>query len=136
MVMVHHARGEFQKALEYCDQIRRAVNQPGRGVTPLILELAMLGRKEEAYVYVEQLHRRSEEDLKITVDSDLACCYAALGDMDKAFFYLDLCYQKHLGTIIYAIRYPLNMFFHKEERYWELLDKMGLKKYYENERNA
>jgi len=136
MVMVHHARGDFQKALEYCDQIRLAVNQPGRGVTPSILELAMLGRREEAYVYVEQLHRRSEEDLKITVDSDLACCYAALGDMDKAFFYLDLCYQKHLGTIIYAIRYPLNMFFYKEERYWELLDKMGLKKYYENERNA
>ena len=136
LVMVNHARGDFQKALEYGDQIRRAVNQPGKGVTPYILGLAFLGRKEEAYFYVDQLHRRAEEDLKITLDSDLACCYAALGDMDKAFYYLDLCYQKHLGTIMYALRYPLNRFFNKDERYWELLNKMGLKKYYESERNA
>jgi TolB-like protein/class 3 adenylate cyclase/Tfp pilus assembly protein PilF len=132
LLMVYHARGDFQKALEYADQIRRAVNQPGKGVTPYVIVLGMLGRNEEAYLYVEQLHRRAEEDSKITLDSDLAHCYAALGDMDKAFYYLNDCYEKHLGTIMYAFRNPLNQLFNKDERFWQLLEKMGLKKYYED----
>ena len=55
--------------------------------------------------------------------------------MDKAFYYLNACYEKHLGTMMYPLRYPLNLLFNKDERFWQLLDKMGLKKYYENERN-
>ena len=135
LAFVHHARGDFQKAFEYADQIRRAVNQPGKGTTPYIIELAVLGRKEEAYKYLEQLHRRADEETTITLDSDLATCYAALGDMDKAFYYLNACYEKHLGTTMYPLRYPLNLLFNKDERFWQLLDQMGLKKYYENERN-
>jgi hypothetical protein len=96
----------------------------------------MLDRKEEAYVYMEQLHRRATDELKISLDGDLACCYAALGECDKAFYYLNACYEKHIGTIMFAIRYPLNQFFYNHERYWQLLDKMGLKNYYENERSG
>jgi hypothetical protein len=59
-----------------------------------------------------------------------------LGDLDKAFYYLNLAYEKRSGTIFFGIRYPINIFLEKDERYWQLLDKMGLKKYYEKERNG
>ena len=66
---------------------------------------------------------------------DFISCYAVLGDMDKAFYYLDLAYEKHGGGIFFVIRYPINTFLKKDERFWLLLERMGLKKYYEEERN-
>ena len=134
LAILYYGKGDFQKSFEYADQIRREVNQPGKGITTYIMLLARLGRKEEAQLYLEQLHRRAEEDSKITLDSDFCGCYAALGDMDKAFYYLDSCYKKHLGTILYPLRYPFNQLFNKDERFWQLLEKMGLKKYYEEAR--
>ena len=136
LAFVYQAKGDLNKSLDYWDQIRRAVNQPGKGVTGYIIGLGLLGRKEEAYPYLEQLNRRFEEDSDVSLDRDLATCYAALGDMDKAFYHLDFCYEKQLGSIVYALRYPLNQLFNKDERYWQLLEKIGLKQYYEKERTA
>jgi len=132
--LVSMAKGELEKSLAYWDQIRLAVNQPGRGVTGYVVLLTLLGRKQEASPYFEQLLRRAIEDPDISVDSDLATCYAALGNMDKAFYYLNACYENKLGSIMYALRYPLNQLFNKDERYWQLLDRIGLKKYYEKEK--
>ena len=133
LAFVYQARGNYQKSLEYWDQIRRAVNQPGKGVTGYVIALGLLGRKEEAYPWLEQLHLRAEEDSNVSMDSDLSMCYAALGDMDKAFYYLNAAYEKQVGSVVYGLRYPLNLLFKKDERYWQLLGRMGLKKYYEEQ---
>ena len=77
------------------------------------------------------VHSRAEEDSTVALYGDLCVCHAALGDLDKAFYYLDLCYEKKAGIIFFAIRYPINSFLKKDERYWQLLERMGLKKYYE-----
>jgi TolB-like protein/Tfp pilus assembly protein PilF len=129
--LVYIAKGDYQKSFELADRIRREVNQPGKGITLYILTLALLGEKEEALQWLEQLLRR-EEDPHVTLQADLAICYAALGDLDKSFYYLNAAYEKHVGTIFFGIRYPLNEFLKKDERFWQLLDKMGLKKYYEH----
>ncbi|MEP7376412.1 MAG: adenylate/guanylate cyclase domain-containing protein [Chitinophagaceae bacterium] len=136
LAFVYQAKGDFQQSLVCWDQIRQAVNQPGKGVTGYVIALGLLGRKEEADPYLEQLHRRSEEDSGVSLESDLANCYAALGDLDKAFYHLNACYEKQVGSIVYALRYPLSQLFNKDERYWQLLERMGLKQYYEKERTA
>ena len=130
------ALGNYQKCFEMFDRIRREVNQPGKGITGYIAALSLLGRKEEAYIWLEQIHRRAEEDPNVTMYADLIACYAVLGDLDKAFYYLNLGYEKHAGIIFFAIRYPINTFLKKDERFWQLLEQMGLKKYYEEERNG
>ena len=126
--------GDYQKSYEFADRIRREVNQPGKGLNCYIVSLGLLGKKEEAQPWLEQLLSR-QEDPNVTMEGDLGICYAVLGDMDKAFYYLDAAYEKRVGTIFFGLRYPLNKFLEKDERYWQLLDKMGLKKYYEKERN-
>ena len=126
--------GDYQKSYEFADRIRRGVNQPGKGLNCYIVSLALLGKKEEACHWFEQLLSR-QEDSNVTIQGDLAVCYAVLGDMDKAFYYMNAAYEKHVGTIFFGLRYPLNKFLVKDERYWQLLDKMGLKKYYEKERH-
>ena len=135
LAFVNLALGNYQKCFEIFDRIRREVNQPGKGITGYIVALSLLGRKEEAYTWLEQIHRRAEEDPNVTMYPDLISCYAALGDMDKAFYYLNLAYEKH-GSIFFVIRYPINTFLKEDERFWQLLDRMGLKKYYEEERNG
>jgi hypothetical protein len=93
--------------------------------------LTLLGRREEAYSWLEQLTRRAEEDSTVTLYLDLSVCHAALGDLDKAFYYMNLAYEKKAGIILFGIRYPMNTFLKKDERFWQLLERMGLKKYYE-----
>ena len=126
-------KGDYEKALAYSDQIRRAVNQPGKGVTAHIILLGLLGRKEEAFPFLEQLHRLAEQDAKISVDSDLASSYAALGDLDKAFNYLETCFEKKLGTILYPLCVPINLLFKKDPRYWQKMERVGLRKNYDSE---
>jgi TolB-like protein/class 3 adenylate cyclase/Tfp pilus assembly protein PilF len=131
---VYQAKGNLRKSMECWDHIRMVVNQPGKGISGYVIALGLLGRKEEAYYYLNQLHQRAGEDPKIDVDSELSNGYAALGDMDKAFHYLHSCYEKRAGSIMFCLRYPLNLLFNEDERYWQLLEKMHLRKYYEEER--
>jgi tetratricopeptide (TPR) repeat protein len=131
LAFVHLGNGNYQKCYELFDQIRQEVNQPGKGISGYIMALTLLGRREEAYHWLEQLIRRSEEDSTVALHGDLSICHAVLGDLDKAFYYMNLGYEKNVGIIFFAIRYPLNIFLKKDERFWQLLEKMGLKKYYE-----
>jgi adenylate cyclase len=136
LAFLYMANGNYKKCYELFDQIRREVNQPGKGITGYIVALTLLARKEEAYGWVEQLTRRSEEDSTVALYCDLGVCHAALGDLDKAFYYMNLAYEKKAGIILFAIRYPMNTFLKKDERFWQLLERMGLKKYYEEKPNG
>jgi hypothetical protein len=49
---------------------------------------------------------------------------------------MNLAYEKKAGIILFAIRYPMNTFLKKDERFWQLLERMGLKKYYEEKPNG
>jgi tetratricopeptide (TPR) repeat protein len=133
---VNMALGNYQKCFEMFDQIRREVNQPGKGITGYIAALALLGRKEEAHRWLNQLLQRAEKETDITLEGDIGFCFTLLGDLDKAFYYLNLAYEKRVGTIFFGIRHPLNTFLKKDERFWQLLERMGLKDYYEKERNS
>ncbi len=133
LAFLYIGNGNYQKCYEIFDQIRREVNQPGKGITGYIVALTLIGKREEAVRWLEQLTRRSEEDSNVALYGDLSVCHAALGDLDKAFYYINLGYERKAGIIFFAIRYPINTFLNKDERFWQLLDKMGLKKYYEKE---
>ena len=96
--------------------------------------LGLLGRKEEALVYARQLEERNKEDNSITLEGELAIIYAGIGEMDIAYEYMDAALEKKGGNLFFAFRYPLRTVLMKDERYWEVLEKMGLRKYYESER--
>lgn len=133
---VHAATGNYQKCFEVFDQIRREVNQTGKGITGYIFALHLLGRKDEVGPWLEQLIHRSELDPNVSLETDIALGFLASGDPDGAFTHLHDAYEKRAGTIFFAMRYPINRFLMKDERYWQLLERMGLKKYYEDERNV
>jgi TolB-like protein/class 3 adenylate cyclase/Tfp pilus assembly protein PilF len=133
LAFVYQGKGELEKSLDYWNQIRSAVNQPGKGISGYVIALGLLGRKEEALDLLCQLHQRAENDQKVDLDSELANGYAALGEMDKAFHHLNACFEKRAGSIMYCLRYPLNLLYTHDERFRQLLQKMNLLKYYRKE---
>jgi hypothetical protein len=53
--------------------------------------------------------------------------------MDIAFQYLNAAFEKRGGNLFFSLRYPLRTLIIKDERYWQVLEKMGVRKYYESE---
>ena len=51
-----------------------------------------------------------------------------------AFENLNAAFEKRGGNLFFGLRYPLRTLLMKDERYWQVLEKMGLRKYYESER--
>ncbi|HYV92603.1 MAG TPA: adenylate/guanylate cyclase domain-containing protein [Chitinophagales bacterium] len=134
LALIALGRGEYEKCLEIFEQIRMAVNQPGKGVTGSACALGLLGRKEEALVYVHQLEERNKADSSITLEGEMAIIYAGMGEMDIVFQYLNAAFEKRGGNLFFSLRYPLRTLLIKDQRYWQVLEKMGLRKYYESER--
>jgi len=130
LAFVYIANGNYEKSFELADRIRREVNQPGKGITLYIFCLALLGKKEEARHWFDQLLRR-ENDPDVTLQGDIGICLTVMDDMDRAFYYFNEAFEKHVATLFFGLRYPLCEFLKKDERFWKLLDRMGLKKYYE-----
>ena len=131
LAFVYQAKGDLQKSLEYWDHIRKAVNQPGKGISGYVIALGFLAGRKKHMLYLEQLHQRAEDDAKIDLDSELAMAMQHWEKWIKPFIILNSCYEKRAGSIMFCLRYPLNLLFMKDERFWQLLEKMGLKKYYE-----
>ncbi|HMF73476.1 MAG TPA: adenylate/guanylate cyclase domain-containing protein, partial [Flavitalea sp.] len=46
LAFVYQAKGDLQRSLEYWDNIRKAVNQPGKGISGYLIALGLLGRRE------------------------------------------------------------------------------------------
>ncbi len=132
---VYIAQGKYEQSFEYYDRIRREVNQPGKGITGYIMALSLLGRKEEALRGIAELLQRADQDSQVTLQGDLAVCYAVTGDLDKSFYYLNDAFEKNVGTIFFALRYPINEFLKNDKRYGQLLGRLGLKDHFEKENN-
>src|SRR5688500_12732620 len=105
LAFVYQAKGDLQKSLEYWDYIRQTVNQPGKGISGYVIALGILHNKEEHHHWIEQLEHRAENDTAVDLDSELANGYAAIGNMDKAFYHLNRCYENRAGSIMFCIRY-------------------------------
>ncbi len=45
LAFVYQAKGDLEKSLEYWDHIRKAVNQPGKGISGYVIALGLLGQE-------------------------------------------------------------------------------------------
>jgi len=112
-------KGEFAKALE---EYRRCVPQMPEAKVSISHVLAVMGRASEARAMLEAIqHSESGEPPNAF---DVACVYAALGDRDKAFRWLEQSYRDRsiLTLKIHPMLDPLR----SDPRYADLLARTGL----------
>lgn len=86
----------------------------------------LLGNEKIAYECLAKLEEKQKESKKIGLYFDFAIVYAGLSDYDKMFEYLYKAYDERIGGLIFINRRFWKKI-HKDERYLDLLRKMGRK---------
>jgi tetratricopeptide (TPR) repeat protein len=118
--------GELQKAIEIFEKGIRfpevnAIVSGGLG-----LAYALTGRDKDAHKILDQLEKLSKE--KYVDAYPFAYIYIGLGDKDKAFEYLEKCFEFGDLYLLYLPIDPIFKELHDDPRFKAILKKMGLEK--------
>ena len=116
-------QGEYEAAMAEVDK-----NKP-HAFVPYVKARILFrqGRDAEAQIIVNQLLETTAQDLSV----GMAGVYAEGGDLDAAFAWLEIAYQKRLFFLAYILN---NMWMDNlkgDPRYPAFLEKMGLREYWE-----
>jgi tetratricopeptide (TPR) repeat protein len=84
---------------------------------------AAAGRHEEARQIIVEVERKNLSDNDYR---GMGIAYAALGDTDKAFEWLDKSYEMHEESLCSLLIEPKLDSLRKDKRFKELLEKVGL----------
>lgn len=117
---------QYDEAYEIFDEIRRQTSHPLRGLTPLGYLYGITGRKKEAEDCIEKLLQRQINEPDVSLNVDLAIVNIGLGNIDKAFEYLDSAYEERNGAVVFL----RNIYWRpiqNDPRFFKLLEKMRLK---------
>lgn len=123
---IYWAMGETDKALEIFHRMNELTGSKYRGITELCFVYGKLGETEKAEEYLELLHEREKMEPDSVLYMDLASAYTGLGDLDKAFYYLNKSYEEKYSAVLF-IRMPWWNDIHDDPRYHELVEKIGFK---------
>jgi eukaryotic-like serine/threonine-protein kinase len=85
--LIHEERGQYEAAAECYRAMKRVPSPASLAPAALARALAKSGRRGEAMEIVRGLERNSEKDP--VTPTQIAWVYAALGDRDRAFFWLN-----------------------------------------------
>ena len=120
--------GDWKKALTLFKEVHRLTNHPLKGLMGLAYTYGMLGEREEALACIRKMEQRQQEEENSVIDIDLSCAWFGLGELDKAFYYLNKCIDKKIGPVSYFLEYPPYAKVKHDPRYWEAKRRMGLGK--------
>lgn len=122
-------RGDWKKATEIFEEVRRLVNHPLKGLTPLGYAYAQSGETEKALECIRKIEQRQVEEPGVVLDADLAIIWWSLGEKDKAFHYLFQCIEKRMGPVAILIDHPMFKAMSDDPRYALLKEKLNLVEY-------
>lgn len=119
-------KGDWHDALKLFEEVYRLTNHPLKGLPGLGVAFAKLGFKEKAMECIRKIEQRQAEEPDAVLDGDLMGIWYSLGDMDKAFYYLEQCFEKRMAAINYWIEFPAFKAVVQDPRYIELKKKAQL----------
>ena len=121
---VHLARGEPARALETFQQGLAYDGDFTRLRSGEVRALAALGRRDEATAKLRRLEAEREE--RYVRAEEIAQGWAALGDRDRAFEWLDTAYRERSAGMLFLNAWPAYDPLREDPRFAELLRKVGL----------
>ena len=121
---------KWEEAIAYFQSYQKMVGDPLKGWYGLGYAYGKKGDKTKAKVILEKLFKRKEQQPDESLDLDFAVVYLGLGQKDKTYAYLNSAIEKqHLITIGYLASDPVFDELKDDDRYWELIRKLGLENY-------
>ena len=85
---------------------------------------AKIGEREKALECISKIEQRQREEPGVVVDADLAAIWFGLGDIDKAFYYINKSVEKRMAPASYFLEYPAYKGVKSDPRYKELLARI------------
>ncbi len=113
-------KGDWEKAFPLFEEVYRLTNHPLKGLMGLGYAYAKLGQTEKAMECIRKMEQRQAEDPEAIVDADLSAVWFALGDIEKAFYYVNKCIDKRMGPVNYFLEYPAYKGIKDDPRYAQL----------------
>ncbi len=97
-----------------------------KGGTQLGYIAALKGNKKVAEENLEIIKKRDKANPDLNLSLDYAVIYAALGDFDNAFMYLNKAVDEKLGAILLVKTMDPLKLLRPDPRYKQLLERIGL----------
>ncbi|MGZ8551928.1 MAG: adenylate/guanylate cyclase domain-containing protein [Chitinophagaceae bacterium] len=119
-------KGDWKSSLIYFEEVQRLTNHPLKGWMGAGFAYGKLGMKEKAMEVIRKMEQRQVEEPGAVLDADLGAVWFALGDYDKAYYYLNQCIDKRMGPISYFIEFPAYREVKNDPRYEELKKRMNI----------
>lgn len=117
-------KGDWAVALPLFEEVHRLTNHPLKGLMGKACAHAKLGQTEKAMECIRKMEQRQKEEPEAVIDADLAAAWFTLGDLDKAFYYINQCVDKRMGPVNYFLEFPAYKGVKDDPRYEELIKKM------------
>lgn len=122
----YYFSGNHSKARKIFLELELITPGKNAGIVHIACYYAVTGNKEKVKFYLDLLHKRQEEEKGITLAVDFLLLYVANNELDRAFEYLELCFQQRLVAFLFIEKSPLLTEMKKDTRYKELLIKYGV----------
>ncbi|MBN1446684.1 MAG: tetratricopeptide repeat protein [Bacteroidetes bacterium] len=119
-------KGDVDEAIRHFEKFQSLTSDKTHGRAGLGYAYAMAGRMEDAEECLHLLHEREQREPDVSLDVDFVAMYAGLGDIDRAFDYLEKAVESRLGSLIFLRANPAWSRLHKDPRFNQLLARMGL----------
>jgi TolB-like protein/class 3 adenylate cyclase/Tfp pilus assembly protein PilF len=117
----YREKGDFQKAIALYEKGQAITHFPSAG---LALTYAKMGRHEDARRILDQLIEKSHQQY---VAADLiATVYAALGENDEAFRWLERAFDEHSASMVSFTSNPEFRPLRSDPRFADLLRRIGI----------
>lgn len=117
----YREKGDFQKAIELYEKAQETTHFPSAG---LAITYAKMGRRQDAHGILEQLIEKSRQQY-VAADV-IAGVYAALGEKDEAFRWLDRAFEEHSASMVSFTSYPEFRSLRSDPRFADLLRRIGI----------
>jgi TolB-like protein/class 3 adenylate cyclase len=126
MALVYVAEEKYDKAIKVVKKYLDLVDSEYKGGTQLGYIAALKGNKKLANENLEIIKKRGLANPDLNMSLDFAVIYAAMGENDEAFTYLNKAVDEKLGAILFIkTMFPLDKL-RSDIRYNQLLERMGL----------
>lgn len=119
-------RGKYKDAVRLFSEARAKSHDPSKGMAPLGMAYAFLGKKEESEKCLHLLLEKEESDENISLNFEIACFYLMLNQEEEAFRYLWKAYDERAGGLIFLDVHPLWKKMKDHSKFIELKKMIGL----------
>jgi TolB-like protein/tetratricopeptide (TPR) repeat protein len=117
----YREKGDFQKAIELYEKAQQTTHFPSVG---LAVTYAKMGRREDARHILEQLIEKSRQ--QYVAGEKIATVYAALGEKDEAFRWLERALDEHSASMAGVASSPEFRPLRSDPRFADLLRRLGI----------